>query len=924
MWEGRRVKLLGRRAECEELDRLLTEARAGHSRVVVLRGEAGVGKSALLGYLSGRVDDWHVARAVGIESEMELAYSGLHQLCAPMLDCLERLPRPQRDALATVFGRSAGLAPDRFFVSLATLTLFAEVAEGQPLVCIVDDAQWLDHASAQILGFVARRLLAERVAIVCAVRTTTGEDFLTGLPELPIRGLGAHDARALLLENMYGPLDAAVRDQIIKESHGNPLALIELPRAWRAVGVAGGFGHPGAQPVMSKIEASFARRLLLLPADTLLLVLAAAAEPLGDPVLLHRAAMALDLEPTAAAPAVDAGLLTIGGRVEFAHPLVRSAAYRMAGAADRLRVHHALAEATDAETDPDRRAWHRARATPASDEAVAAELERSASRAQARGGAAAAAAFLERAVELTPDPSRRATRALAAAQAASTAGNLDAAEALLAFADAGPLDDLSQARSQRLRAELAFDLRRGRDAPPLLLGAAQRLETLDAELACETYLEALVAALYAGRHAVGYDITDIAHAALATPFGIKPRSPKELLLVGLATRFTDGSAAAAPTLKKALRMYRGEAARLDWSCLAFNVAAMDLWDDEAWFELVSAQARQARATGTLSYMAFALSYLAGHHTLAGDLSQAAGLLAESQRLDLDTGNRQKNVPYGSLQLAAWRGEEAAALGFREVLTRGAEERGEGAAATVAEYATAVLYNGLGQYDLAREAALDAAATDEISTSSWALWELVEAAARSGAPEVATAALDRLVERTGASGHRLGARRRGALARTPRPRARQPKSLHLQAIDHLARCRIGLHLTRARLDLRRVAASREQTRRRAPAAQVRAFNSFTSMGAFGLRRTGSPRAGRHRREGAQAERRNARRPHRRRKEQIARLARDGLSNAEIGAQLFISARTVEWHLHKVFAKLGITSRKALAAALPRLEREATLA
>ena len=290
------MKLLGRRAECEALDRLLTDALAGHSRVVVLRGEAGVGKSALLAYLADRVTGWHVARAVGVESEMELAYSGLHQLCAPMLDHLERLPAPQRDALATVFGRSAGPAPDRFLVGLATLTLFAEVAEGQPLVCIVDDAQWLDHASAQILGFVARRLLAERIALVCAVRTGAGDDVLAGLPELPIRGLGDSDARALLLDNMHGPLDAAVCDQIITESHGNPLALLELPRAWSAAELAGGFGLPGAQAVMGKIEESYVRRLLLLPADALLLVLAAAAEPLGDPVLLHRAAETLGLD----------------------------------------------------------------------------------------------------------------------------------------------------------------------------------------------------------------------------------------------------------------------------------------------------------------------------------------------------------------------------------------------------------------------------------------------------------------------------------------------------------------------------------------------------------------------------------------------------------------------------------------------------
>jgi hypothetical protein len=450
------ASLVGRRGECEALDRLIADVLAGESRVTVLRGDAGVGKSALLDYLTDRVADWRVVTAVGVESEMELAYSGLHQLCAPMLDHLDALPVPQRDALATVFGRSSGPAPDRFLVGLATLTLFAEVAEPQPLACIVDDAQWLDHASAQILGFVARRLLAERIALVCAARTGSGDTILTELPELTIQGLGDSDARALLLENVHGPLDAAVCDQIITESHGNPLALLELPRTWSPADLAGGFGLPDSHPVAGKIEQSYARRLLLLPAETQQLVLAAAAEPQGDPVLLHRAAETLGLDLAAADPAVDAGLLEIGGRVEFAHPLGRSAAYRTAAARDRHRVHRALADATDGETDPDRRAWHQARATAGPGEAVAAELERSAGRAQARGGVAAAAAFLERAAELTPDPVRRAKRALAAAQSKHLAGAPEAALRLLSMACAGQLDELDDARAQLLRAQIAF------------------------------------------------------------------------------------------------------------------------------------------------------------------------------------------------------------------------------------------------------------------------------------------------------------------------------------------------------------------------------------------------------------------------------------------------------------------------------------
>ncbi len=506
---------LGRRTECELLDRLLADALVGQSRALVLRGEAGVGKSALLGYLSRRIDGRRVARAVGVESEVELAHSGLHQLCAPLLDGVNSLPAPQRDALDVVFGRSNGPPPDRFLVGLATLTLLAEVAERQPLVCIVDDAQWLDNASLQIIGFVARRLLAERVAIVCAARTGPVEDVLAGLPELFVKGLGDTEARMLLAAGVRGPLDAAVCDQIITESRGNPLALLELPRTWAVADLAGGFGLPGSQPAVGKIERSYAQRLDRLPPDTRLLVLTAAAEPLGDPVLLYRAARTLGLDPASVDPAVDAGLLRVGARVEFAHPLVRSAAYRAAGSEERHRVHRALADATDVESDPDRRAWHRARATREADEAVAAELELSARRAQARGGLAAASAFLERAAELTPEPARRATRALAAAHGMHLAGAPAKALRLLSIARAGPLRDIDDARAQLLRAQIAFVTTRGREAPSLLLAAAQRLESLDPVLARETYLDAFAAAVFAGRLAHSGDAREVAAAVLA-------------------------------------------------------------------------------------------------------------------------------------------------------------------------------------------------------------------------------------------------------------------------------------------------------------------------------------------------------------------------------------------------------------------------
>src|SRR4051794_7977902 len=415
-------RLLGRRSECQTLDRLLEAVRGGESRALVLRGEPGVGKTALLDYTIESASELRVVRAFGVESEMELAFAGLQQLCASMLDRLECLPGPQRDALATAFGLRAGETPDRFLVGLAALGLLSEVAGERPLLCVVDDAQWLDRASAQALGLIARRLVAESVALVFAVRVPSEEQELARLPELVVEGLRGGDARALLDSVIRGPLDDRVLDRIVAETRGNPLALLELPRGLTPAELAGGFGLPHAPPLPDRIEDSFRRRLAPLPAPTRELMLVAAAEPAGEPVLVWRAADRLGIGVGDATPAAAAGLLEFGARVRFRHPLVRSAVYRAAAPADRRRVHQALAEAADADVDPDRRAWHRAEAAPGPDENVASELERSAGRAQRRGGVAAAAAFLERATELTPEPAHRAQRALAAAQAKHDAG----------------------------------------------------------------------------------------------------------------------------------------------------------------------------------------------------------------------------------------------------------------------------------------------------------------------------------------------------------------------------------------------------------------------------------------------------------------------------------------------------------------------
>ena len=905
----RRPALLGRDAECEALEGLLRDVLAGQSRVLILRGEAGIGKSALLGRLSDLLGGWRVAHVVGVESEMELAFSGLHQICAPMLDQLERLPDPQRQALATVFGLSGGPAPDRFLVGLATLTLLAEVSERQPLVLIVDDAQWLDQATAQILGFVARRLLAERIAIVCAARTGLGDHILTGLPELSIAGLGRSEARALLLANVHGPLDPAFGEQLIAESHGNPLALLELLRSGD---LAGGFALPDSQPVAGKIERSYAQRLNMLPSETQLIVLAAAAEPLGDPMLLHRAIETLGLDMAAVDPAVDAGVITIDSRVAFAHPLVRSAAYRAATAADRHRVHGALAEATDAGTDPDRRAWHRARAIHAPDEEVAQELERSAGRAQARGGFAAAAAFLERAAAVSPDPRERARRALAAAEAKQLAGAPQAAATLLAAALGGLLGELEGAFAQRLQGLVAIDLRRPGEAVPFLLDAAGRLESIEPRLARETYLEALRAANLCGRLA-GEMQRRVAEAARnAPPPGGAPRAV-DLLLDGLAIRFTGDYAASAAPLKRALRAVRDEDDRVWQDVRRPGFAArlaLDLFDDGACHALATRSVQLARDKGALGVLPLALSHLATFRSFEGDLDHAEALMEESDAIADATGAARYVAP--RLILTGSRGDEAALSALIEAADAVHIDRGEGIVLTYGEHARARLYNGLGRYEAALHAAESASKReDEQTVSTYSLPELVEAAARSGKSEAAAAALERLTERTQAAGTEL------ALGIEARSRALLSEGtvaddLYREAVSRLGRCRLAPERARAHL-LYGEWLRREGRRVDAREHLRTAHEMFAAIGmdAFADRARGELQA-----SGEKVRRRTVETSDEltAQERQIARLARDGLTNPEVAAQLFLSPRTVEWHLRNVFAKLDIASRRDLANAL----------
>jgi DNA-binding CsgD family transcriptional regulator/tetratricopeptide (TPR) repeat protein len=908
-------RLFGRTAELEILGRLIANVRRGRSAVLVVRGEPGIGKTELLRQLIAEVPGFGVTRVAGVESEMELPYAGLHQLCAPMLGRFGSLAEPQRRALSVAFGLASGDSPDRFLVALAALSLMAEAAQERPILCVVDDVQWLDQASAQVLGFIARRLLAEPVALVFAVRTPTPgdpeSDHLAGLPELRLGGLDEQSAQALLATVISGPLDESVRARILAETHGHPLALLELYRGRSAADLAGGFALPDAGDLPRRIEDQYAARLGELPAEVQRLVLLAAADPVGDPALILRAAEILGLDPGAVNLAVAADLLEFGATVRFRHPLVRSAAYRAATAEERRAVHEALATVTDPLADPDRRAWHCAHATAGPDEAVAEELISSASRAMRRGGVAAAAAFWERAVALTPDPGQRAARALTAAEAKYAAGDFEAAQALLVTAEVGPPGELDEARAQRMRAQVAFALRRGGDAPPLMLRAAQRLQSLDAELARQTYLEALLATIYAGRLVHGQDARQVARAARSAtlpPSGSQPPH-SQLLIHGLAVRLADGYLAAAPTLKQALCRYRAQPLELGWLSVAYNIVAMDLWDDEAWFELAAGQLRLARANGTLSWLPFTLDYLAEIHVQAGELSKAAALLLERERID--SGTREATLPYLPLLLAAWRGDAPGAAELAEEMTRGATDRGEGAALTYTDYAQAVLYNGQGNYRAATEAAHRASVVDEIVISPWALYELVEAATRSDQAERARAAAGQLSQLAEASTSNWA---RGAAARSRAlvSGGRAAEEEYREAIELLGRTRMATHLARAHLVYGEWL--RREKRRAEARDQLRsAFDALTFMGAEAF-------AERARREllatGETARKRtdDTRTDLTPQEEEIAQLASDGKTNSEIAAQLFIGRRTVEWHLRKVFAKLDISSRFELDQAL----------
>ena len=899
----------GRARERQALDGLLDRVRGDEGAVLVIRGEAGIGKTALMHYCARQASGCRLAQIHGVESEMELPLAALHQLCTPMLSSLDALPEPQQRALRVAFGLTAEPAPDRFVLGLAVLSLLAENAAERPLVCLVDDAQWLDEASSQVLGFVGRRLLAEPVGLLLAVREAAGERLFPGLPALTVAGLADEDARALLTAAVPGHLDERVRDRIVAETRGNPLGLLELTRGLSEAELAGGFAGPPTASLPSRLQDRYLQRVQALPQPAQRLMLLAAADPTGDATLLWRAAQKLGLGPDAVAATDAEQLLNIDSRVRFRHPLVRSAAYVAGSPEDRRAAHLTLAAATDAQADPEHRVWHLATAATGPDEDVAAALEQAAAKIQARAGLAASAAFLQRSVTLTAEPGRHTERALAAALAHQHAGAFDIALGLLAQAEAHAVDDLQRARVEQLRGQVEWASVTGREAPVLLRRAARRLESLDPGLARETYLYAWVASHLAGPLAgPGGLLPEVSRAAQAAPRPAGALRPCDLLLDGLTTMIVQGRAAAEPAIRRAVNTFLGDQVSgeewLQWGIFA-QMAAMAAWDFDSWVALSTRHVELARALGALAPLSIALNGRGSMATHCGDFETATSLAAEKDVVNEVTGIRLATTC--DLLLAGYRGRPAEAVPLFTATTEDSTARGEGLAVQMANWSAAVLHNGLGRYAEALAVAEPAAEeTYSPLSTQLVLPELIEAAVRTGRADLAREALGRLSAMTvegsdWAKG--LEARSRALVSE-----GHQAEQCYAEAVERLGHTQLRPDLARARL-LYGEWLRRENRRLDARHQLHAAYDLLDAIGAGAF----AERARRELLATGEKVRKREVDTHSQltpQEEHIIRLARDGRTNPEIAAELFISTRTVEWHLRKVFAKLGITSRRDL--------------
>jgi DNA-binding CsgD family transcriptional regulator len=908
-------RLRGRRSECEALDRLVAGARAGTSGTLVLRGEAGIGKTALLVYVVAHATGFRTTHVAGVESEMELAYGGLQRLCAPFLGTLDRLPAHQRNALETAFGLSAGDAPDRFLVGLAVLTLLADAGDEHPVLIVIDDAHWLDRVSAQTIGFVARRLLAERIVLAIALREPSGQTEFDGLPQLDVRGLPADDAGTLLDSVLIGRIDRRVRDRILAETHGNPLALLELPRTLTAAELADVAGRSDAS-ITDRLDATFVRQLEDLPGDARRLLLVAAAEPLGDPMIFWRAAGRLGLGTDSASAAEEAGLIELGDVVRFRHPMVRAAAYRSATTAERQEVHRALAEATDPDEDPDRRAWHLAHSIGGADEMIAAELERSAGRASARGGSSAAAAMLERAARLTPDPTRRGERMLSAARMKREAGQLEAAAALVASADTDRSDALHGSAVRQLLGQIAFDQRRGTDAARLLVESAERFAPIDPIRSRDAYLDALTAAIWASGSDAAEVLDTTARAARGAPPAPTPPRVFDLILDAFATRLTDGCGAAQPLMAAAFERIRESESDDEANGLLglggsriSGVIATELWDFSGAHVIAERHVKHARDAGALVQLQFALNLLATGEILAGDLATAADLVEEARAAADATATRP--VQYAAMLLAAYRGRDdhrSRSPGLRSGAPFEAPTVGDGRVVSFADWASSVLHNASGRHDLAVDSARRVVERDVVGGYQvMAIAELAEAASRTGDSDLLSLARERSAVRAETTGTdwAIGIDARITALQSD---GRRAEDAYRRSIERFANAGLRTEVARGHLlygewlrrDGRRVD-SREQLGAAHEMCVTMGLEGFAERARTELLATGRkvPRL--------TVESATTLSPQ---EFQIARLVREGMSNPEIAARMFLSPRTVEWHLRKVFTKLDITSRRQL--------------
>ena len=914
------VVLVGRPTERETLSGLLAKAAEGYSDALVLRGEAGAGKTALLDETAAAATavGMQTTRLTGVESETPLGYAGLHRFLLPFADRLERLPGPQRDALRSTFGLVAGPPADRFLVALAVLTLLAEVASAAPLVCVVDDVQWLDPESAVVLGFVARRLYAERVVLLFAVRVPDLEQSaLAGLPELAVGGLDNQAALELLASLAPGRLSPAVGARIVTETGGNPLALAEVIRELSPAQLAGTEVLPQPLPVGGSLEEVFGRRVRRLPRETRLLLAVAAAEPAASQALVWRAAAQLGIDPEAAMAADLGGLAEIGPQVVFRHPLVRSVVYYHLPLRQRRRIHQALATVAYRD-EPDRVAWHLGMAASGPDEAVAARLEQAAGRARDRGGYAARVTFLARAAELSEEDSPRARRLLAASDAALAAGQPSRAGALLEEATPKLGDPLARAQARRLHGTLRLALGQAGEAPSVLLEAARALAPADVRGAREALLGALEAALYIGWSASRAMLAEIARAAPALPAAGGPEvSATDLLLDGFAARAAAGYPAAVPLLRRAIaKLGAGDLSPQEGlRGLALGcVAAADLLDDQAQHALASRWVRLSRDYGALTALPVALNLQSTFAEVpAGRFDAARACCAERSEISAATRNPGIVGTAGTVELfeLAWRGHETETRRVAVAVAREAIDAGHGAQSIFAKSCLAVLELGLGNYQAALQSALGVYEDDAPFLGTQVLPDLVEAAARCGETGLAEAALGRLAERAAAAATPLAL---GLLARSRALLAGDADAgpLYEQAIEHLKACRSAPQLARGYLLYGEWL--RRQRRRRDARGQLRiAHDMFTSMGAeaFAERARIELLATGERARQPTAEAQEELTPQ---EAQIARLVSAGDSNRDIAAQLFLSPSTVDYHLRKVFRKTGVTSRTQLARAL----------